>query len=110
MNRQVLFDCGHVGISNIFGDEEAQAKRISQLESGECKYCWLKKKPIYFSMRTSKQYGIVLSGHNCYSIREVLQARGYHFARPVWRKKLADEAERDTEFIWIAEQGYVVHL
>jgi hypothetical protein len=46
MNRQVLFHCGHVEMSNILGDEEAQAKRIGQLESGDCKYCWLKKKAV----------------------------------------------------------------
>lgn len=97
MNRQVLFHCGHVGTSNVFGNEEAQSKRIAQLELGDCRYCWLKKKPVYFSMRTSQEYGIVLSGHNCYSIREVLQMRGYRFARPVWRKKLVDEAERGMQ-------------
>ena len=102
----ILHKCGHTGKSRVYGNEAAQAKRIAELQQGDCADCWLKKKPIYFSVRVSKEYGIVMSGHNCYSIREKLKERGYHFARPVWRKKLVDEVERDGELLWIAEQGF----
>ncbi len=86
----ILHKCGHTGKSQVCGNEAAQARRITELEQGDCTGCWLKKKPTYFSIRVSKECGMVMTGHNCYGIREKLQARGYHFARPVWQKKLVD--------------------
>jgi hypothetical protein len=103
----VRFACGHTGRKTVHGDQSAQAKYIAELEQSDCSSCWLKKQPAQFSVQSSPK-GSVICGKYCYPIREALQARGYYFLRPSWRKLVASLEEQSAELRWITEQGYAV--
>ena len=105
---EVLHKCGHTGSHRIFGTEEARAKRIAELESGDCSGCWLKKQPPNFVFVPLPPNGSVSVGHFCYPIREELSVRGYRFSLRAWRKKLTTEAEQEAERQWLAERGFVL--
>jgi hypothetical protein len=89
MSGKVQHKCGHISTAKL------------------CIVCWLKKKQPYFFLRSDAN-GMIISGHNCHSIRETLKSRGYRPQRLSWRKTLADDAERNAEFLWITEQGFPI--
>jgi hypothetical protein len=107
MSGKILHKCGHSSTPNLSGSDELPAKRIAQLAASDCATCWLEKKQPYFFLRSDAN-GIVISGHNCRSIRGTLKSRGYRFQRPSWRKTLANDAERNAELLWIAEHDFPV--
>jgi hypothetical protein len=39
MNMKVLCKCGHTGTVDLFGSDEAQEKRIAELELSDCTMC-----------------------------------------------------------------------
>jgi len=105
---KIVHKCGHTGYSSVFGTEEAIAKRVTELENGDCTDCWLRKQPPGFLIKPLGAAGVVVVASYCYTIREELSARGYYFTQRAWRKKLTTQAQEEAERLWITERGFSI--
>ena len=93
----VTFQCGHNGFAS------GSAQRIATIQTGLCSACWLKRQPVVFVV--SADSVLVTRG---YPVRAELQARGYWFRRPNWKRRFATGAERAQEIAWIEASGFTL--
>jgi hypothetical protein len=93
----VTFQCGRS--QSVSGSPQ----RIARVQSGLCTACWLKQQPVVFVMSAHS-----VSVTRGYPIRAELQARGYWFRRPNWRKRFATATEQVQEIAWIDGSGFTL--
>ena len=93
----VTFQCGHIGFAS------GSAPRLATIETGLCSACWLKRQPVVFVLSADS-----VSVSRGYPVRAELQARGYWFKRPNWKKRFATGCERAREVEWIEASGFTL--
>ena len=93
----VTFQCGHTGFAS------GTAQRLATIQTGVCSACWLKRQPVVFVMSADS-----VSVSRGYPVRAELQARGYWFRRPNWKKRFVTGAERAQEIAWIEASGFTL--
>ena len=95
MMASVTYQCGHSGFAS------GSPQRLATIETRLCSACWLKRQPVVFLVSADS-----VSVSRGYPVRAELQARGYWFRRPNWKKRFATGPERAQEIEWIEASGF----